>query len=139
MAKSIYQLCRRAVYFTLKSSVKGAEGTVHIHIFHAALQTWLNCIRIPSICPHYDTPTQAGEYRPRILGHPSPHDFAEPRLFLYCQLCQSKHCTRKHIDDDLLVNAALIATAEDGITSNKSGKEGVRPCFFAVGRGEAEE
>ena len=45
-----------------------------------------------------------------------------------------KHDSGEDVYDNLLVNAALYATAENGVAAYQAGKEGVEGTFFACGR-----
>lgn len=94
---------------------------------------------MPPVGPHDYTPTQASEDWPRVPCHLRPQNLAHAPLFLHRQLGQSKHRSCKHINDDLLIDAALNAAAENSIAADESGKERVHRGFLAGGGGGPEE
>ena len=98
---------------------------------------------MPSEDPHNHGPAQTGKNRPRIplylLPHLPTHAHTTLAPLLYRQLRQRKYHSCKHVYDDLLVDAALYATAEDEIPTCEAGEEGVEGFFFAGGRDTAEK
>lgn len=94
---------------------------------------------MPPVGPHDDAPAKASKDRPRVPRHLRPHNLAHAPLFLHRQLGQSKHRSCKHINDDLLIDAALNATAKNDIATEEPGKECVHRGFFPGGRGDPEE
>lgn len=99
---------------------------------------------MPSKQPHHSPPTQPRKHRPRIprhallppLGHHHhpPHAVPAVARLLHRQLRQRQHHPREHVDDDLLVHAALAAAAEDGVAADQTGQEGVVAAFARFGR-----
>ena len=113
-------------------------GINHVHVLHTAPQTWLKSSRIPSEDPHYRCPAQTRKDRPCIALYPfsqlSPKTRSPLTSPLYGQLCKCKHDSGEDVYDDLLVDAALYTTAEDGIAAYQAGKESVKRTFFPCRR-----
>lgn len=99
---------------------------------------------MPPKQPHHSPPTQPRKHRPRIPRHallpPLRHHHhpahAVPAVArqLHRQLRQRQHHPREHVDDDLLIDAALAAAAEDGVAADQTGEEGVVAAFARLGR-----
>ena len=94
---------------------------------------------MPSIRPHDNPPAQTCKNRPCVSRHLRPHSLGNPPLFLHRQLRQRQHRSRKHVDDDLLVHAALDAAAKDGVPAYEPRKEGMHSGFLAGRGGGAKE
>lgn len=121
--------------FQLRRSQKG-DG--YVHVLHTAPQTRLNSSWIPSEDPHYRCPAQTCKDWPCIALHllsqllsNSHSSLTSP---LYRQLSKCKHDSGEDVYDNLLVDAALYATAEDGVAAYQAGEEGVKRAFFPCGR-----
>ena len=121
--------------FVLKHTQKGIG---HVHVLHTASQTRLKNSRMPSEDPHYRCPAQTCKDRPCIALHFLSQLLSQYRppltSLLYSQLCKCKHDSGEDVYNNLLVDAALYATAKDGIATYKAGKEGVKRTFFSCRR-----
>lgn len=121
----------------IASSRRGA-GWDHSQILHTAPQTRLYALGLPSKQPHDQRPTNTGKYRPPSTGNPRrnrpPHDFPflSLRAAAHTQFCEGQGDSGKHVDDDLLVDAALGSAAKDDVAAEESGDEGVCGTLFAV-------
>lgn len=99
---------------------------------------------MPPKQPHDGAPTDARKHGPRIPRHvllpPVRHDHdaahAVPAVLrlLHRQLRHRQHHPREHVDDDLLVHAALAAAPEDGVAADQPRQEGVVAAFARFGR-----
>ena len=114
----------------------------HVHVLHTAPQTRLYSSRIPSEDPHHRRPAQTRKDGPCIGLHLFSQLSSHSRPFLtsplYRQFCECKHDSGEDVYDNLLVDAALYAAAEDGVTAYEAGEEGVKRAFFACGRCTAQ-
>ena len=101
------------------------NGISHVHVLHTASQTRLKSGWIPPEDPHYRCPAQTRKDRPRTALYPFSQLFPKtPKTRspltspLYSHLCKCKYDSGEDVYDDLLVDAALYTTAEDGIAAN---------------------
>ena len=119
------------------------KGRGDLHVLHTTPQTRLYSLRIPPENPHNHRPAQTRKNRPciplHLLPHLPPQADASLAPLLYRQLRQCKYHSSEYIYDDLLVDAALYAAAEDEIAAYETSEEGVERFFFAGGRGAVEE
>ena len=114
------------------------KGISNVHVLHTAPQTRLKSSRIPSKDPHYRCPAQTRKDRPCIalypFSQPSPETGSLATSPLYGQLRKCKHDSGEDVDDDLLVDAALYTTAEDGIAAYEARKKCVQRTLFPCRR-----
>lgn len=118
---------------------RGYQGSKDdTHVLHTAPQTRLNSSRVPSEDPHHRRPTQTREDWPcialHLLSQLSSHSHPSLTSPLYRQLGKCKHDSGEDVYNNLLVDAALYATPENGVAAYQAGQEGVKRTFFACGR-----
>ncbi len=122
---------------------RSQRETGHVHVLHTASQTRLNGSRIPPEDPHHRCPAQTCKDRPciglHLFSQLSSHSRSSLTSPLYSQLCKCKHDSGEDVYDNLLVDTALYATAEDCITAYQAGEEGIKRAFFPCGRCTAKK
>ena len=113
-----------------------------LHILHTTPQTRLQRLGMPPEQIHHQRPTQARKHRPRPLRNRTPLVPHQAKATaarrgrvpgLDTQLGQGEDDAGEDVDDDLLVDGALDAAAEDGPAAEQAGEEGVQVRFFARG------
>lgn len=123
-----------STYLTRKSALSLSHGGFliggSIQILHARPERWLNRLRMPPKQIHHQRPTKRRKDWPsttRRLIIRIRHQSTADR-----QLCQSERDTGKHVNDDLLVDAALFATPKHEVSAQQSSDEGICTSFFSA-------